>query len=172
MLSNDENNFNAPGFRAYLQRLEWKRLLVWERESWEELKSCTGSPILLNIDELPMSDVLNDATVVAATAQDLTSSDAAISIYRYDLEDSKPINVDINNVWEDLPSYYIFEDIVAESSINIDENLIETLNRFIFITKAEKGSGHWLDYDELPYIAQIVIDELDLDSTSRDFSND
>lgn len=172
MLSNDENNFNAPRFRAYLQHLEGKKLLVWERESWEKLKSCTGSPILLNIEELPMSDVLNDATVLAATAQDLTSSDAAISIYRYDLEDPKPINVDIYNVWEDLPSCYIFEDIVAESSTNIDENLIETLNKFVFITRAEKGAGHWLDYDELPYIVQLVIDELDLDFNSRNFSND
>ena len=87
----------------------------------------------MNIEELPMSDVVNDAIVIATTAQEITSSKLGIAIYRYDVGDPKPFNVDKYAVWEDLPSHYVFEDIVSESSTNINENLIDTLNKFVFI---------------------------------------
>ena len=158
MGSDLKKDFNAPKFRAYLQHLEGKQLLIWERDSWEKVKPCTGSPILLNIEELPMSDVVNDAIVIATTAQEITSSKLGIAIYRYDVGDPKPFNVDKYAVWEDLPSHYVFEDIVSESSTNINENLIDTLNKFVFITKKDKGPGHWLDFDELPYEVQVIIE--------------
>ena len=114
---------------------------------------------MLDLEELPMSDVVNDAAVLAATAQLSTDSEIGISIYRFDPSDPKPINVDYYSVWEDLPSCYIFEDIVASSSTNIDENLLDMLDRFVFITKKEKGAGHWLDFDDLPFEVPVIIDD-------------
>ena len=156
-----DKDYSAPRFKLYLEHLEGKRILIWDRDSWEKAKPCTGSPIHLDIEDLPMHDVINDAVVIAATAQEITSSDQGIAIYRYDPGDAKPYNVDYYSVWEDIPSHYIFEQIVAESSTDINENLLETLAKHVFIIKDDKGPSHWLNYDELPINVQVVIEDED-----------
>ena len=148
---------NAPRFSAYLERAENRTVLRMTRASWEALKPCQGERVLIDVSLTPMADVAMDATVVAATADCISSSRVEIAIYRYDPNDCKPYNVDLYSVWEDLPSHSNYHSIVTAASTEDNENLRVFLSNNVFIVSHAKKGDHWLSQEELPSVVQAMI---------------
>ena len=128
------------------------------RVAWKELKLHEDKPVLIDVSQTPMSGVARDALVVAAVAQRASTATARISIYRYDPEDAPtPYNVDHYEVWEDLPSFHDYEEIVSAASTRDDDNLRGFMQGNVFIVKEKPGKDHWLSQPELPALIRTVV---------------
>ena len=163
MNTGNQDEFLAPRFKSYLEHKAGRRIFVWAKEEWQAVKPNFGSPILLDISNTPMASVSDDAVVVAATAQEVSSTGVGIAIYRFDPNDPKPYNVDRYGVWEDLPSRPDFGTIVNAASTSANQNLLDSLDQNVFLVQMKKGPGHWLSKEELPTEIKLVIEEQDDD---------
>ena len=152
------STYHAPRFRARLTYIEGRSVLLMSRVAWKELKLQEDKPVLMDVSQTPMSGVVRDALVVAAVAQRTSTATARISIYRYDPEDAPTdYNVDHYEVWEDLPSYHDYEEIVLAASTQDDDNLRGFMQGNVFIVKEKPGKDHWLSQPELPALVRTVI---------------
>jgi len=152
------STYHAPRFHARLTYIEGRSVLLMSRVTWKELKFQEGKPILIDVSQTPMSGVARDALVVAAVALRSSTSTARISIYRYDPEDAPtPYNVDHYEVWEDLPSFHDYEEIVSAASTRDDDNLRGFMQGNVFIVKEKPGKDHWLSQPELPALVRTVV---------------
>ncbi|KPK89947.1 hypothetical protein AMJ80_09050 [bacterium SM23_31] len=159
MNSKNQDEFPAPRFKSYLEHKAGRRIFVWAKAEWQAVKPYFGSPILLDINNTPIASVSEDAIVVAAAAQEVSSTGVGIAIYRFDPNDPKPYNVDRYGVWEDLPSRCDFKSIVNAASTSANQNLFNSLNQNVFLVQLDKGPSHWLSSEELPIEVKLVIKE-------------
>ena len=152
------STYQAPRFHARLTYIEGRSVLLMSRVKWQELKLQENEPVLIDVSQTPMSGVARDALVVATVARRSSTATARISIYRYDQEDKPtPYNVDHYEVWEDLPSYHDYEEIVSAASTQDDDNLRGFLHGNVFIVKEKPGKDHWLSHPELPALVRTVV---------------
>ena len=150
--------FYAPKLHTLLSRLERRRILIWDRDTWNSVKPAMGEPVTLDVSITPVASVAEDASVVAAAAQEVSATGIGLAVYRYDPQDPKPYNVDRYAVWENIPARYDFETIVNQASTTVDDNLKGFLTNNVFVVQLDKGPGHWLSEDELPAQIKVVID--------------
>ena len=164
MYEEEAPKFAAPRLHTLLSRLEGRRILVWDRETWNSLKPDFGEPVTLDVSLTPLASVAEEASFLAAAAQEVSSTGLGLAIYRYDPQDPKPFNVDRYGVWENIPARYDFETIVNQASTTIDANLEGFLETNVFVVQLDKGPGHWLSEGELPAQVKVVIREASEDA--------
>jgi hypothetical protein len=158
MAKNKQRIHDAPRLRAHFQRSEAARILLMKRSEWRKMRPGQTGELLIDAKQTPMAKVAAKSSVVASTAEAITSSVIQIRIYRHDPKDEKPYNVDTYSVWEDLPSRDDFLDIVKASSTDYDDNMKEFLEENVLIVPRLPGEDHWLDENELPIVVRYVID--------------
>ena len=150
--------YDAPRFHAYLTRIEDRSVFVMSRQDWQQLEVQQGAPVSIDVRQTPMGRIVNDASVVAAVAENFSTANATISIYRFDPNDAPtPYNLDKYQVWEELPAHREYKDIVRAASTTDDANLRGYLKENVFIVKEEKGEDHWLASTQLPGIVRSIV---------------
>ena len=150
---------DAPRLSAYLARVESRRILRMPRSEWNSMRPAKPEPVLIRVEDTPISRVALGASVIAATAEKVGSSGIEIKVYREDPRDDKPYNVDTYAVWEDLPSRPDFQAIVNEASTDFDDNMKFFLEETVFIVPKEHGSSHWLDEAQLPLVVRMLLED-------------
>jgi hypothetical protein len=151
------SQLKAPRFCAYLKHAHNRSLLLITRDTWQALKPHQGEPVIIDVSLTPMADVAKDAVVIAAAAQCISSSGVEIAIYRSDPKDTKPYNVDLYSVWENLPSHVDYHSMVVAASTEDNENLRSFLDKNVFIVSQKQGPDHWPSAEELPTVVQTVV---------------
>jgi len=127
------------------------------RSEWQESRQSGPGPFVIDVRMTPMANVAEAANVVAATAEEVSSSEVEVQIYRYDPDDSKPYNADAYSVWENLPARPDFPAIVAAASTDFNDNMKAFLEANVFLVSKERGSSHWLNEEELPSIVRALL---------------
>ena len=120
-----------------------------DRQVWDEIKMHQNGKFEVNISEFPMAEV-NRLTRVASIAKRIDGDIYEIEIYREDLEDTKPINVDMYALHEDFYSRLDFQELVKQATTSDDENMQRFLSECVIIEIKEHGEDHHLDYVDLP----------------------
>jgi hypothetical protein len=152
------STYQAPKFHAYLEHIEGRSVYLMPRVKYQQLKLLENKPVLIDVSQTPMKGVARDAFVVAAVAQRTSTATARMSIIRHDPKDAPtPYNVDHYEVWEDLPSYHDYEEIVLAASTRDDDNLRGFFRTNVFIVKEKPGKDHWLSSSELPALVRTVV---------------
>lgn len=140
---------NAPRLRAFLQKQSGKRLLLMDKRVWKELTQHQTGEFEVEINQFPMAEV-SRLTRVGSIAKRVDKDIYEIKIYREDLEDTKPINVDYFLLHDDFYSRQDFGDWVKRASTSDDENMKAFLDKFVLIEIKEPGGDHHLEYSDLP----------------------
>ena len=153
---------DAPRLRAFLERQTGSRMLRMERTEWDGMRPSGGGEAIINLAMTPLSEVTERVEKVVATAEEVSSSGVVVRVYREDLNDPKPYNVDTYSVWEDLPGRSDFYDLIARSSTGYDDFMRSELdNHVYFVRRLDDGEeeGHWLGVQELPMNVRLAIGE-------------
>lgn len=154
------NSTQAARFECYATKrlFEDRPVFTWPNDQWKNFSGTHGQLVLMDVSATPMSGVAADAAVLACVAEDYTSPDGRISIYRYDAADgSTPINKDTYRVLrgETLRNTPNLRELAIACGTCADTNLYRFLDENDFIVKEEPGDDHWLS--ELPEAGQILI---------------
>jgi len=113
------------------------------------MKPGLGEAMAVDVDKTPVAAVARDAAVVAAMAEQRSTSGTEVVIYRYDEKDKpKPYNVDRYSVLEDLGARADLHQLINAASTEDNENFRSYVGKNIFLVKRDPGPGHHLS--ELP----------------------
>jgi len=154
-----EPRHNAPKLRAYLERQSGKRVLLMEKRVWNELKKHKTGGFEVDVSILPMANVLYSKKV-ASIAKRTDSDEFEIKIFREDLEDTKPINVDKYVLHDDFYSRVDFVELVKRASTCDDENIQTFFDNTVLIEIKEHGKDHHINYDKLPELISYRFENL------------
>jgi len=146
-----EPNYNAPKLRAYLQRRTGNRVLLMEKWIWNEIEQQQSGTFEVEVGLFPMANV-KDITRVASIAKRIDSDEYEIKVYREDLKDAKPINVDNYALHENLKLQPDYDELIKNATTSDDENMHRFLNECVIIEIKERENDHHLNYGELPDI--------------------
>ena len=127
------------------------------RSEWAKVRPTAPGPVLLDIRKTPMSRVAENAGVIALTAQQASSGDFQLDLYRRDPKDPSPYNVDTFSLWENLPGRPDFNEIVSAASTDCDQNMLDFLEENVLIVPRAPGAYHWLDEEELPTLVRGLL---------------
>lgn len=134
-----------PRFLAYLEHVEGRSVFTMSRYDWVSFGASAGSPVQIDVTHIPMGNVAQSASVIAAFAVEMSASANQIHIYRWDPADApSPINLDKYSVWEDLSTHRDYDRIVQAASVSDNEELRSFLREHVFIVKEQPGWDHWL----------------------------
>jgi len=154
-----EPSHNAPRLRAYLELQSGSRVLLMEKRMWNELKKHHRGEFEVDVSKLPMANVLL-STKVASIAKRIDSDEYEIKIYREDLEDTKPINVDNYVLHDDFYSRLDFKEWVKRASTSDDENKQLFFSDWVLIEIKEHGKDHHIKYEKLPELISYRFENL------------
>ncbi len=141
--------YNVPRLRAYLQRRSGKRLLLMDRQVWDEIEKHQKGEFEVEVREFPMAEISRQ-TKVASIAKRIDDDVFELEIYREDLEDTKPINVDRFALHDNFYCRLDFQELVKQASTSDDENMQRFLNECVIIEIKEPGNNHHIYYDKVP----------------------
>ena len=148
---------SAPRLQAYLRGSQDQSVIAMSRSSWDELGVSSTNLVRIDVRDTPVVRVEQDAALLAVVAQKFGSSDARVSVYRYDERDyPTPVNVDHYLVWLNLGNHENISDMILAASTSDDPNLRRYLNQNVFWVKEEPGEDHWLP--ELPASVRPVLE--------------
>ena len=135
----------APKFHAYFEHAEGRSVFTMPKNTWYGLRGHEDVPVEIDVSMTPIGAVAQNASVVAAVATNIASTQAEVHIYRYDPKDvPTPINLDKYAVWQGLPGHRDYMQMVNAASTNNDANLRSYLDENVFIVKLDPGPDHWL----------------------------
>jgi hypothetical protein len=135
----------APRFHAYFKHVEGRSVFTMPLNTWFDLRGHEDIPVQIDVSMTPIGAVAQNASVVAAVATNIASSQSEVHIYRYDPKDKPtPINLDKYAVWQGLPDHRDYIQMVNAASTNDDANLRAYLDENVFIVKIDPGPDHWL----------------------------
>ena len=150
---------SCPRFHFYYGKMHGCNVLWLSRNEWDEFQMSFGSPVQLEIENLPLSGVAKNATVVACEAYLSTGGNYQINLYRLDPHDyPKEYNKDSYTIIEnvlDIPNYH---EIVKNASTEDNDNLQKFLYDNVCIIKQANPENHHMRYDELPMSVQTKVD--------------
>jgi hypothetical protein len=135
----------VPRLRAYLNHVEGTTVLTMRRSAWDALSPRLGERVEIEVENLPISQVARDATVVAVNAVRLTSTGVDVEVYRDDPKDAPcRINLDRYAVVEHLAAHVDLPQIIRLASTEDNPNLRTYLYEKVFLVKKRPGPDHHL----------------------------
>jgi hypothetical protein len=144
----------APRLQAYIQKTQG--VLVMPRNDWNVLKVNSTNLVEIEVQAIPISRVVTEASVLAVVARNSSNSDARVSVYRKDIKDQpKSVNVDHYEVWLDLANHPEIDEMIVGASTSLDANLRQYLDENVFLVREQRGDDHWLE--KLPDSVEVVI---------------
>jgi len=150
---------SCPRFHFYYGKMHGCNIIWLPRNEWDKFQMSSGTPVQLEIDNLPMSKVEKNATVIACEAYLSIGGNYQIDVYRLDTHDyPKEYNKDTYAIIEnvlDIPNY---NKIVQKASTEDNDNLRGFLSNNVCMIKQAKSENHHLTFDELPISVQRIVD--------------
>jgi len=135
----------APKFHTYWEHVEGRSVFTMPRNTWFDLRGYEDVPVQIDVTRTPFGAVAQNASIVAAIATNIASTQAEVHIYRYDPKDvATPINLDKYAVWQGLPGHRDYTQMVNAASTDDDANMRAYLEENAFFVKLEPGPDHWL----------------------------
>lgn len=153
---------NAPRFHTLWESREDRRIFIFKKADWRRLSLEDGDVVLLDLNEMnhfPLRAMSLEPDFLAAVAERKAGA-VQISVYRQDLEDPQPINVDFYEVWVSPPRdvHIKIDEMVETADTDYNLNFQRYLQDHVFIVKNDAGDDHWLE--ELPQNVLVLIENV------------
>jgi len=134
--------------------------VLWmPRSDWKKMQMSFSDHVQLEIDNLPISKVAQNATVVAIEAYLSIGGNYQVDIYRLDPNDyPKEYNKDTYYVNENMLHIPNYNEIVQKASTEDNDNLREFLSNNVCMIKKAKPENHHLTFDALPISVQRMVE--------------
>ena len=144
-----ENNKNRILFGS--TKVLNRNVMVMDRTDWETMIDRKGNITLVNSLAAPLTNVMNEAEVVAVTASGYHAPKPGIEIVRKDSKDDPYIyNIDHYTVVQTFCQHPEYETIVNKAGVVNSPNLQQCLTQYVFVVKNKpnESEDHWAK--ELP----------------------
>lgn len=126
------------------------------RKYWDLMKNNIEHTFDIDIYDTPLKETTISTIVLGCKATYIKENMYELKVYRLDLKDTPPFNVDTYTLYEYLPNEIDFQDVVKKSSTDFDDNMIEHLNEVVFIASTGPQDDHHCPNNKLPKSIQRV----------------
>jgi len=134
-----ETESTAPRREAYWRHIEGRSILSMSRTGWDAFEASSTNVALIDVAATPIGSVAAESSVLAAVAQQFSTGEGRISIYRHDANDSKPVNVDHYRVHLNIAGSPRLGEMITAASTSYNENMRIYLHQHVHLRRPVVG---------------------------------